>query len=163
MTTTRKYYPDFDLNDNGENIYNLQKYKNGYTGNTYDNRISNRYPLKSNLKKDNHDSYRSKNIDSYGLKNGYKTNLTVNGNTFRNDSGYHSSRFNTDARNLDGTDLETRQVRDVSCKTVNDGLIHEDTLIDVIDDLQVRRKDDEIETRPGILQSRYEKTQRTIR
>ena len=120
-------------------------------------------PLKSSLKKDDLDSYRSRNLDSYRSRNGYKTNLVVNGNTFRDDSGYQSNRLNTDARNFSGVDLESREIRDVSYKTVDNGVIHEDTLIDVIEDLHVRGEGDVVETRPSMLQSRYEKSQRTLR
>ena len=157
MTTTRKYYaPDFDLDDNRENIYNLQKYKNGYTTDIYDHKPSSRIPFKSNLKKDT--------LDKYRYKNGYSTNMAVHGNTLRDDSGYHSNRFDSmDARHISGVNFENHGIRDVSYKHHGDGLIHEDTLIDVIEDLQLQGEGEEVDARPSVLRSRFEKTQRTVR
>ena len=155
MTTTRKYYPAYvDLDDNRENIYNLQKYNNGYTTDVYDHKTSSIIPYKSNLKNDS--------SDKYAYQNGYSNNLVVHGNTLRDDSGYHSNCFNSmDARHISGVDLDNHVIRDVSYKPRNDGVIHEDTLIDVIEDLQLQG--DDADTRPSVLKSRFEKTQRTVR
>ena len=54
-------------------------------------------------------------------------------------------------------------IRDVSYKHRGDGLIHEDTLIDVIEDLQLQGEGEEVDVRPSVLRSRFEKTQRTVR
>ena len=158
VTTTRKYYPpEYDLEDNRENIYNLQKYKNGYSKDIYDNNITGgRIPYKSNLKKESLDRYRQ-----------HKNGLAVNGYAFRDDSGY-SSRSNrllgSEARNINGIDLENYGTRDISYKHHDNGLIHEDTLIDVIEDLQLHGKDDDLtDFKPGIHRSRYEKNQRALR
>ncbi len=156
MTTTREFIPsDTNLIDNAENIYNLQKYRNGYIrSNNYNDKFSSRRFQKQ-----------KPNVTTYGTTNPpyetFRSDLVVNGNTHR-DEYFGKKLSDLEGRGY-GVGVEGG-VRGVSYKNSEPaGVIEEDTLIDVIEDLQLHGEGDDVESRPGILRTRHEATQRTYR
>ncbi len=171
VTSTREYYPpDFDVNDNTENIYNLQQptvyntdaFVDGYTGKVID-KATNRYPYKSNLKhRDTFGNFRSgynnysKNtpFKSQTSKTVSKTTRTVRNNPepiYRKENEYEYEY-----------DLQNGDVRTVK---IQDTPLAEDTLIDVIEDLQIKEDSEGFQARPERLKPGYlfDDTPRSIR
>ncbi len=146
-------------------MYNTDAFVDGYTGKIIDKAANvPRYPYKSNLKhRDTFGNFRS-GYNNYSQRTPFKSqtsktvtttsNRTVRNNPepiYRKENDYYSEY-----------DLQNGDVRTV---TVQDTPLVEDTLIDVIEDLQIKEDVDGYQARPERLKPGYlfDDTPRSVR